>query len=112
MPNERLRAAPRQKRITIAALTEDGVDPKTVERWVARDRQPYQRTGPAMTSRLGTDETAYSPDDKLNPHVYGVPANHAPLWHMRRIPDGEIVSTYRESFEHVWEDAEPLAPRA
>ncbi|MEV5574450.1 helix-turn-helix transcriptional regulator [Spirillospora sp. NPDC052269] len=248
MPNERLRAALLQKRITIAALAEEvGVDPKTVERWVTQDRQPYRRTRLAVASFLGADETylwpdalttdqvasasnseivtiyphrwavprdawgrlfadaeteigilvysglflaedsgvhrlladktragvrvrfllgdpdssqvsergedegigatmaakvrsvislykplravegvefrlhstvlynsIYFADDELfvNTHVYGVPASNAPFWHMRRIPGGEIVSTYRESFERVWDAAKPLAPEA
>ncbi|MCP2338595.1 helix-turn-helix domain-containing protein [Actinomadura rupiterrae] len=248
MPNERLRAALLQKRVTIAALAEEvGVDPKTVERWVTKDREPYRRTRLAVASFLGVDETylwpnalsteqvasastseivtiyphrwavprdtwgrlfteaqteigilvysglflaedggvqrlladkartgvririllgdpeasqvaergadegigeampakvrsvislykplravegvefrlhstvlynsIYFADDELfvNTHVYGVPANNAPFWHLRRIPGGEIVSTYRESFERVWEGAKPLAPEA
>ncbi|MFC4908411.1 helix-turn-helix domain-containing protein [Actinomadura gamaensis] len=248
MPNERLRAALLQKRITIAALAEEvGVDPKTVERWVTKDREPYRRTRLAVASFLGVDETylwpdalsteqvasastselvtiyphrwavprdtwgrlfadaqteigilvysglflaedggvqrlltdkaragvririllgdpdapqvaargedegigeampakvrsvialykplravegvefrlhstvlynsIYFADDELfvNTHVYGVPANNAPFWHLRKIPGGEIVSTYRESFERVWEGAKPLAPEA
>jgi hypothetical protein len=49
-------------------------------------------------------------DDRLfvNTHVYGVPAAQAPVWHLRRIPGGELASHYMESFERVWSDAIPM----
>ncbi|GLZ07969.1 transcriptional regulator [Actinomadura sp. NBRC 104412] len=246
MPNERLRAALLQRGMTIAALAEEiDVDPKTVERWITKDRTPYRRHRYAVASRLGLDESylwpealtkeqvtqvsdseiitvyphrwaaprdawgrlftdaqhqigilvysgmflaedtgvqrtladkakagvrvrvllgdpdapqvaergadegigeamaakirnvlvIYKPLSKLdnveirlhgtvlynsiffaddqmfvNTHVYGVPASNAPFWHLRKIPGGEIVTTYLESFERVWEGAKPLQP--
>ena len=49
-------------------------------------------------------------DDQLfvNTHIYGVMANNAPFFHLRKIPGGAIAATYLESFERVWSDAEPL----
>ena len=51
----------------------------------------------------------YRADDELlvNTHVYGLTAAYAPVWHLRRIPGGEIARTYLESFERVWETAKP-----
>jgi transcriptional regulator with XRE-family HTH domain len=51
----------------------------------------------------------YRGDEQLlvNTHVYGVPASHAPVWHLRKVAGGEIASTYMESFERVWETAIP-----
>jgi transcriptional regulator with XRE-family HTH domain len=51
-------------------------------------------------------------DDQLliNTHVYGVPASQAPFWHLRKLAGGEIVNTYLDSFERVWEGAKPLPP--
>ena len=51
----------------------------------------------------------YRADDQLlvNTHIYGVMANNAPVFHLRKIPGGEMTSTYIESFERVWEDATP-----
>ncbi|MFB4314761.1 XRE family transcriptional regulator [Actinomadura sp. 21ATH] len=56
----------------------------------------------------------YFADDQMfvNTHVYGIPASNAPSWHMRKMPGGELVTTYRESFERVWEGAKPLQPGA
>ncbi|MFC7732706.1 helix-turn-helix domain-containing protein [Actinomadura keratinilytica] len=246
MPNERLRAALLQRGLTVAALAEHiGVDPKTVERWITKDRVPYRRHRYAVASLLGVDETylwpnaltkeqvtsasgseivtiyphrwavprdawgrlfadaaseigilvysglflaedtgaqriladkarsgvrvrillgdpdspqvaergadegigesmaskirnvivlykplrgldnveirlhstvlynsIYFADDQIlvNTHVYGAPASNAPCWHLRKIPGGEIVNTYLESFERVWEGARPLQP--
>ncbi|MBW8482259.1 XRE family transcriptional regulator [Actinomadura parmotrematis] len=52
----------------------------------------------------------YTADDQMfvNTHVYGVSASNAPFWHLRKIPGGEIVNTYLESFERVWQGAKPL----
>jgi len=49
-------------------------------------------------------------DDQLfvNTHIYGVMANNAPFFHLRKIPGGAIAATYLESFEQVWREAEPL----
>ena len=49
-------------------------------------------------------------DDHLfvNTHIYGVMANNAPFFHLRKIPGGAIAATYLESFERVWSEAEPL----
>lgn len=52
----------------------------------------------------------YRADDRLfvNTHIYGLPAAQAPLWHLRKIPGGELASHYLDSFERVWEDATPM----
>lgn len=52
----------------------------------------------------------YRADDQLivNSHVYGVPAAHAPAWHLRKVAGGEFASVYLESFERVWDTAVPL----
>jgi transcriptional regulator with XRE-family HTH domain len=49
-------------------------------------------------------------DDQVfvNTHIYGVMANNAPFFHLRKIPGGAIAATYLESFERVWNEAEPL----
>jgi hypothetical protein len=50
-------------------------------------------------------------DDQLfvNTHIYGVMANNAPFFHLHKIPGGAIAAGYLESFERVWDEAEPLA---
>jgi transcriptional regulator with XRE-family HTH domain len=51
----------------------------------------------------------YLADSQLlvNTHIYGLPAAHAPVWHLRKIPGGEIAACYLESFEKVWDTATP-----
>ena len=44
----------------------------------------------------------------MNTHVYGVAASQAPVLHLKRIPGGEMVVTYLESFERVWAQAKPM----
>jgi transcriptional regulator with XRE-family HTH domain len=50
-------------------------------------------------------------DDQLfvNTHIYGVMANNAPFFHLRKIAGGAIATGYLESFERVWNEAKPLA---
>jgi transcriptional regulator with XRE-family HTH domain len=52
----------------------------------------------------------YRADDQLlvNTHIYSFPAAQAPVLHLRRAAGGGMVTTYMESFEHVWNDATPL----
>ena len=46
----------------------------------------------------------------VTPHVYGLPGAHAPLLHLRRLTEGDLFSTYAESFERVWAVARPTWP--
>jgi hypothetical protein len=52
----------------------------------------------------------YRGDDQalVNTHNFGVTAARAPVWHLRKVAGGEIMSTYLESFEKVWDTAVPL----
>ena len=52
----------------------------------------------------------YRADDQLlvNTHIYSFPAAQAPVLHLRRVAGGGMVSTYLDSFEHVWDGARPL----
>lgn len=52
----------------------------------------------------------YRADDQLlvNTHIYNFPAAQAPVLHLRRVAGGDMVATYLESFERVWDDAAPL----
>jgi lambda repressor-like predicted transcriptional regulator len=52
----------------------------------------------------------YRGDDQLlvNTHVYGTPAGNAPVLHLRKVVGGDMVSTYVDSFERVWEQARPV----
>jgi len=52
----------------------------------------------------------YRADDDLlvNPHAYGVTASHAPVLHITHADDGDMASTYLESFERIWLGASPV----
>lgn len=48
-------------------------------------------------------------DDMIvNMHVYGVAGSNAPALHLRKVPGGDMVSLYLESFESIWANAKPL----
>ncbi|MEW2525318.1 helix-turn-helix transcriptional regulator [Streptomyces sp. NPDC047071] len=52
----------------------------------------------------------YRADEQLlvNAHVWGVNAYGAPVWHLRRNGEGGMFDTYADSFDAVWETAEPV----
>lgn len=52
----------------------------------------------------------YRADDQLlvNTHIYGFPAAQAPVLHLRRVAGADMVTTYMESFDRVWDNATPL----
>jgi transcriptional regulator with XRE-family HTH domain len=41
----------------------------------------------------------------VSQHAYGIPAGQAPVLHLRRAEDGDMINAYRETFEHAWSDA-------
>ena len=53
----------------------------------------------------------YRFDDEMlvNPHVYGLPAAHLPVLHLRRTPAGRLFGTYAECFRRIWADAVPAS---
>jgi transcriptional regulator with XRE-family HTH domain len=52
----------------------------------------------------------YRSDDQLlvNTHIYNFPASQAPVLHLRRVAGGDMVNTYLDSFQRVWDGATPL----
>jgi hypothetical protein len=47
----------------------------------------------------------FDDDALVNAHVYGAPAAHSPVLHLRRLPGGLLFDHYLASFERVWEQA-------
>ncbi|MFE7872916.1 XRE family transcriptional regulator [Micromonospora humida] len=48
-------------------------------------------------------------DDEMlvNSHVFGFPAAHTPVMHLRRLAGGDLFDTYADSFDRVWESSLP-----
>ena len=68
MTNERLRGALLDARLTYDHVSEQiGVDPKTVERWVSRDRIPHRSHRLRVAALLGRDDTFLWPSTKSDP---------------------------------------------
>lgn len=90
MANERLRAALLQKGVNIADLAEAiEVDPKTVERWVTKGREPYRKhrfaafvpgcgRGVPVARRTREQVAAASGSEviAIYPHRWAVPPRH------------------------------------
>jgi lambda repressor-like predicted transcriptional regulator len=54
-----------------------------------------------------------SDDDVIvNTHVYGVAGSNAPVLHLRKVPGGDMVTLYRDSFEMIWHSARPIESSA
>ncbi|SNY25787.1 hypothetical protein SAMN05421748_102408 [Paractinoplanes atraurantiacus] len=90
------------------------------------DRGEEERIGDGMSARIRTALVGFRPiadaggelrlhdtvlynsiyraDDELliNTHVYGRPASHAPVFHLRRWAADGMAATYAHSFERVW----------
>ncbi|MEV8322124.1 helix-turn-helix transcriptional regulator [Kitasatospora sp. NPDC056731] len=65
MANERLRSALVIRGVTEKELAEHcGVDAKTVERWILKNREPYRRHRQAAAAKLQIDEDYLWPDAK------------------------------------------------
>ncbi|HEX6686070.1 MAG TPA: hypothetical protein VF062_25060 [Candidatus Limnocylindrales bacterium] len=62
------------------------------------------------THRTILYNSIYRADEQLlvNSHIYGFPAAQAPVLHLRRVAGGDMVSSYLESFDNVWDAASPL----
>jgi hypothetical protein len=91
-----------------------------------KDRGGEERVGDGMGARVRTALVGFRPvaeaggelrlhdtvlynsiyraDDELliNTHVYGHPASHAPVFHLRKWATDGMASTYLDSFERVW----------
>jgi len=62
------------------------------------------------THRTILYNSIYRADDQLmvNTHIYGFPAAQAPVFHLRHVAGGDMVTTYLECFDSVWDGASPL----
>jgi hypothetical protein len=59
---------------------------------------------PAPCSALQLD-LPLDDDLLVNAHVYGAPAAHSPVLHLRRLSGGQLFDHYQASFERVSEQA-------
>lgn len=52
----------------------------------------------------------YRFDDEMlvNAHVFGFPAAHTPVMHLRHLAGGDLFDTYADSFDRVWSTSVPV----
>ncbi|MBO2459498.1 XRE family transcriptional regulator [Actinomadura violacea] len=101
-----------------ACVAERGSDEGVGESMAAKIRNAlvhYRALGEVDGVEIRLHDTVlynsiYRADDDLliNPHAYGIAASHAPVLHLRCAEDGDMASTYLESFERVWAAASPV----
>jgi transcriptional regulator with XRE-family HTH domain len=60
------------------------------------------------------NNSIYRADDELlvSQHSFGVPARQAPVLHLRRTGSSDIVTTYLESFDRIWDKARSFVKEA
>lgn len=76
MANERLRSAIYSAGMTLDQLSERvEVDPKTIERWISKDRVPHRANRQRVALALSLDEVAIWPDVATNGAVSGGPSS-------------------------------------
>jgi transcriptional regulator with XRE-family HTH domain len=82
-----------------------------------RIREALVRYGPlreaGAETRLHREiiyNSIYRADDELlvGQHAYGIPAGSAPILHLGRGSNGDMVAAYVESFERIWACARPV----
>jgi transcriptional regulator with XRE-family HTH domain len=98
-------------------VAQRGIDEGTDETLAAKCRtavtlfRPLLKEGNVEIRLHGTVlyNSVYRADDQLlvNTHIYGMMANNSPVFHLRKIPGGDMVSTYQESFDRIWGGAKP-----
>ncbi|MFH8284708.1 XRE family transcriptional regulator [Streptomyces antibioticus] len=69
--------------------------------------RPLVESHPEIGFRLHATtlyNSIYRSDDEMlvNPHVYGIGAYMAPVFHLRRMPGGGLFDTYANSIEQTW----------
>ncbi|WP_242902824.1 helix-turn-helix domain-containing protein [Actinomadura terrae] len=103
MPNERLRTAMMAGGWTYATLAETlGVDPKSVERWVNRDRTPHRPTATRAAEILNEDVFALWPALKQARAARVVSPELAALYDQRaEVPISAFVDLLQQARERI-----------
>lgn len=104
MTNERLRAAIQAAGMTIAQLSESvGVDPKTVERWIATDRVPHRTHRQSVAVIVGQDEVFLWPSTLSEARTQSASAAEFVALHPSRggIPAGTWTSLIEQARESI-----------
>ena len=47
----------------------------------------------------------------VNTHIFGFPAAHAPMMHLRQLSGGNLFDTYADSFDRVRTTSESVWPK-
>ncbi|QAY69738.1 XRE family transcriptional regulator [Xylanimonas protaetiae] len=107
-PNERLRAAITDAGLTLAAFGEQvGVDPKTVERWITKDRIPHRTHRMKAAHILGKSDVFLWPATEADPRTRS--ATRAEFVEMLPSRASVPVSTWESLIDNATEAIDLLA---
>ena len=105
MSNERIRAAITEAGLSLQAFSERvGVDPKTVERWITKDRTPHRNHRMAAASILSKSEVFLWPATETDPRTRSATRAEFVDLHPSRgaVPTStwvDLIDTARESID-------------
>jgi transcriptional regulator with XRE-family HTH domain len=104
MTNERLRSAIQSAGLSIELLSDRaGVDPKTVERWITKDRVPHRAHRDVLTRLLGKPEAFLWPSTESEARTQSASAAEFAGLHVSRggIPAGTWTSLLDQASESI-----------
>ncbi len=104
MANERLRSAIHSAGLSIDLVSgRAGVDPKTVERWISKDRVPHRTHREALTSILGKPEAFLWPSTESDVRTQSASAAEFVALHPSRggIPPGTWSTLLDQASESI-----------
>lgn len=95
--------------------TQEGIDDAMAAK-IRNALARYQRLRDAGQAEIRLHRTVlynsiYHADDDMlvNQHAYGIPAAHAPVFHLHRSPETDMFGSYLASFERIWPVGAPPA---
>jgi hypothetical protein len=104
MSNERLRAAIVSAGLTVSDVSERAsVDPKTIERWISKERVPHRTHRLSVAALLGQDDHYLWPTTALDPRTRSASADEFVAIHPSRgsVPAGTWTALLDQAGESV-----------
>jgi hypothetical protein len=97
--------------------TEEGIGPDAIGAKIRNTLAFYRPLAAGRLVDVRTHDTTlytsiYRADDEMfvNHHVYGLPAAQAPVMHLRRLPAGDLFTTFSKAFDRIWTESEAAFP--
>lgn len=97
--------------------TEEGIGPDAIGAKIRNTLAFYRPLAASGLVDVRNHDTTlytsiYRADDEMfvNHHVYGLPAAQAPVMHLRRLPAGDLFTTFSKAFDRIWAASDAAFP--